>query len=145
LKTSTFDALIILFKVKKDLHIPKVENVHVVIVNEYNDVYKINDWNAYIINDKQVDLEMVLILSKGFTERKMTSTMRHKLEKLPAKSYAKIELMQEEVLQLNNEFKVSFFENNKLFEKTYLFRKNTINLKALQTIPLMDKKGILVK
>ena len=130
---------------KKDLHIPKVENVHVVIVNEYNDVYKINDWNAYIINDKQVDLEMVLILSKGFTERKMTSTMRHKLEKLPAKSYAKIELMQEEVLQLNNEFKVSFFENNKLFEKTYLFRKNTINLKALQTIPLMDKKGILVK
>ena len=88
---------------------------------------------------------MVLILSKGFTERKMTSTMRHKLEKLPAKSYAKIELMQEEVLQLNNEFKVSFFENNKLFEKTYLFRKNTINLKALQTIPLMDKKGILVK
>jgi len=131
--------------VKKDLHIPKVENVHVVIVNEYNDVYKINDWNAYIINDKQVDLEMVLILSKGFTERKMTSTMRHKLEKLPAKSYAKIELMQEEVLQLNNEFKVSFFENNKLFEKTYLFRKNTINLKALQTIPLMDKKGILVK
>ena len=130
---------------KKDLHIPKVENVHVVIVNEYNDVYKINDWNAYIINDKQVDLEMVLILSKGFTERKMTSTMRHKLEKLPAKSYAKIELMQEEVLQLNNEFKVSFFENNKLFDKTYLFRKNTINLKALQTIPLMDKKGILVK
>lgn len=130
---------------KKDLHIPKVENVHVAIVNEYNDVYKTNDWNAYIINDKKVDLEMVLMLSKGFTERKMTSTMRHKLEKLPAKSYAKIELMQEEVLQLNNEFKVSFFENNKLFDKTYLFRKNTINLKALQTIPLMDKKGILVK
>ena len=52
--------------------------------------------------------------------------------------------MQEDVLKLNNEFKVSFFENNKLFDKTYLFRKNTINLKALQTIPLMDKKGILV-
>ena len=135
----------ILFKVKKDLHIPKVENVHVAIVNEYNAIYKTHDWNAYIINDKQVDLEMVLILSKGFTETKMTSRMRHKLEKLPAKSYAKIELMQEDVLKLNNEFKVSFFENNKLFDKTYLFRKNTINLKALQTIPLMDKKGILVK
>jgi hypothetical protein len=135
----------ILFKVKKDLHIPKAENVHVAIVNEYNAIYKTHDWNAYIINDKQVDLEMVLILSKGFTETKMTSTMRHKLEKLPAKSYAKIELMQEDVLKLNNEFKVSFFENNKLFDKTYLFRKNTINLKALQTIPLMDKKGILVK
>ncbi len=130
---------------KKDIHIPKVENVYIAIVNEYNDIYKAQDWNAYIINDKQVDLEMVLILSKGYSETKATSSMRHKLDKLPAKSFAKIELMQEEVLQLNNEFKVTFFEGSRMFDKTYLFRKNTINLKAQQTIPLMDKKGVLVK
>lgn len=130
---------------KKDIIIPKIENVYVAVINEYNDIYKTNDWNAYIINDKISDLEMVLIVTTGFTNEKITSTMRHKLEKLPAKSYAKIELMQEDVLQLNNEFKVTFFENNKLFDKTYLFRKNTINLKALQSIPLMDKKGVLVK
>ncbi len=130
---------------KKDIIIPKIENVYVAVINEYNDIYKTNDWNAYIINDKISDLEMVLIVTTGFTKEKITSTMRHKLEKLPAKSYAKIELMQEDVLQLNNEFKVTFFENNKLFDKTYLFRKNTINLKALQSIPLMDKKGVLVK
>ena len=130
---------------KKDIHIPKVENVYIAIVNEFNDIYKTQDWNAYIINDKKVDLEMVLILSKGYSETKVTSSMRHKLDKLPAKSFAKIELMQEEVLLLNNEFKVTFFEGNNMFDKIYLFRKNTINLKALQTIPLMDKKGILVK
>ena len=62
--------------------------------------------------------------------------MRHKLDRLPAKSYAKIELMQEDVLQLNNEFKVTFFEGNTMFDKTYVFRKNTINEKALQAIPL---------
>ncbi|MFH6767132.1 hypothetical protein V8G56_00170 [Gaetbulibacter aquiaggeris] len=130
---------------KRDIHIPKVENVYVAIVNEYNDIYKTQDWNAYIINDKEVDLEMVLILSKGYSETKVTSTMRHKLDKLPAKSFAKIELMQEDVLQLNNEFKVTFFEANNMFDKNYLFRKNTINLKALKTIPLMDKKGIFNK
>ncbi|HEY5689752.1 MAG TPA: hypothetical protein VIS27_15720 [Yeosuana sp.] len=130
---------------KRDIHIPKVENVYVAIVNEYNDIYKTQDWNAYIINDKQVDLDMVLILSRGYSETKVTSTMRHKLDKLPAKSFAKIELMQEDVLQLNNEFKVTFFEGNNMFDKNYLFRKNTINLKAVQTIPLMDKKGILNK
>ena len=130
---------------KKDIYIPKVENVHVAVVYEYNDIYKSNDWNAYIINDKEVDLEMVLIVTRGYSETKETSTMRHKLDKLPAKSFAKIELMQEAVLQLNNEFKVTFFENNTLFDKTYLFRKNTINIKALQTMPLMNKKGVLVK
>jgi hypothetical protein len=130
---------------KKDIQIPKVENVYVAVVNEYNDIYKTNDWKAYIINDKTVDIEMVLIVSKGFSETKETSVMRHKLDKLPAKSYAKIELMQEEVLKLNNEFKVTFFEGNIMFDKTFLFRKNTINEKAFQTIPVMNTKGVLVK
>ncbi|TJY38156.1 hypothetical protein [Pontimicrobium aquaticum] len=130
---------------KKDIQIPEVSNVYVSVVNEYNDIYKTHDWNAYIINDKDVALEMVLIVTRGFSEIKSTSTMRHKLDMLPAKSYAKIEFMQEDVLALNNEFKVTFFEANKMFEKTYLFRKNTINKKALQTIPLMEVRGVLVK
>ena len=130
---------------KKDIYIPKITDVYMAVVQEYNKIYKTNDWNAYIINDKDVDLEMLLIVSKGYTQDKETSLMRHKLEKLPKKSYVKIELMQEDVLALNNEFKVTFFEDNKMFDKTYLFRKNTINEKALQPIPLMDIKGVLVK
>lgn len=75
----------------------------------------------------------------------MTSIFRKKLDLLPKKSYAKIELMQEELFTLNNQFKVTFFENNTMFDKTYTFRKNTINLKALQQIPLMAARGVLVK
>jgi hypothetical protein len=130
---------------KKDILVPKVEGVYIAIVNEFNDIYKTLDWNAYIINDKDVDLEMVLIVTSGYSEEKITSTFRKKLEVLPKKSYAKIELMQEELFALNNEFKVSFFEGNSMFDKTYLFRKNTINLKALQAIPLMEAKGVLVE
>ena len=130
---------------KKDIEIPKVEGVYVAIVNEYNDIYKTQDWNAYIINDKDVDLEMILIVTSGYSKDKITSTFRKKLDKLPKKSYAKIELMQEDLFALNNTFKVTFFEGNTMFDKTYLFRKNTINLKALQSIPLMEAKGVLVK
>ena len=130
---------------KKDIQIPKVEGVYIAVVYEYNDIYKTNDWNAYIINDKEVDLEMVLIVTSGYNEEKITSTFRKKLEVLPKKSYSKIELMQEDLFALNNTFKVSFFEGNKMFDKTYLFRKNTINLKALQPIPLMEVRGVLVK
>ncbi|TXG37346.1 hypothetical protein [Seonamhaeicola maritimus] len=130
---------------RKDIEVPKVEGVYVAVVNEYNDVYKTQDWNAYIINDKEVDLDMVLIVTSGYSENKTTSVFRKKLDKLPKKSYAKIELIQEDLFALNNTFKVSFFEGNTMFDKTYLFRKNTINLKALQPIPLMDVKGVLVK
>ena len=71
--------------------------------------------------------------------------MRHTLKMLPSRSYAKIEYLQEAVLGLNNEFKVTFFKGNQMFDKTYLFRKNTINQNALQTIPLMHLKGVLIK
>jgi hypothetical protein len=47
-------------------------------------------------------------------------------------------------LALNNEFKVTFFEGNKMFDKSYVFRKHTINKKALQAIPLMNSLGVLV-
>ncbi len=130
---------------KKDIQIPKVEGVYIAIVNEYNDIYKTQDWNAYIINDKEVDLDMVIIVTSGYSKEKTTSIFRKKLDKLPKKSYAKIELMQEPLFALNNTFKVSFFEGNTMFDKTYLFRENTINVKAMQQLPLMKTKGVLVK
>ena len=71
---------------KKDIQIPSVENVYLAVVNEYNDIYKTQDWNAYIINDKDVDLEMVLIVTSGYSDDKMTSIFRKKLDKLPKKS-----------------------------------------------------------
>lgn len=130
---------------KKDIQIPPVDHVYVAVVSEYNEIYKTQDWNAYIINDKDVDLEMVLIVTSGYSQDKTTSVFRKKLDVLPKKSFAKIELMPEELFALNNEFKVTFFVGNSMFDKTYLFRKNTINQNALQKIPLMDMKGVLVK
>ncbi|TBN16425.1 hypothetical protein [Hyunsoonleella pacifica] len=130
---------------KKDIEIPKVDGVYIAVVNEYNEVYKSQDWNVYIINEKDTDLEMVIIVSEGYSETKKTAVFRKRIDKLPAKSYAKIELMQEALFKLNNSFKVSFFEGNTMFDKTYVFRKNTININALQPIPLLDVKGVLVK
>jgi len=128
---------------KKDIHIPEVKDVYIAVVHDYNENYKVHDWNAYIINDKAVDLEMVIIVTKGYSEAKKTATFRKKIELLPAKSFAKIELLLDDILAINNRFDVSFFENNTVFEKSFEFRKNTINEKALQNIPLMNVKGVL--
>lgn len=130
---------------KKDIQIPKVKDVYIAIVKEFNDTHKTEDWNVYIINDKDVDLEIVIIVTKGYNATKITSTFRKRIDILPRKSYAKIEMIQEGLFALNNEFKVSFFVENKMYDKTYLFRKNTINEKALQSIPLIESRGVLVK
>ncbi|MFO7673203.1 MAG: hypothetical protein R6V74_05795 [Lutibacter sp.] len=132
---------------KKDIQIPEVTEVFMAIVKEYNEIFQCDDWNAYIINNKEVDLDMVLVVSKGYDEDQLieTSLLRHKIEKLPAKSFAKVELMQESVLKLSNFFNVTFFEGNSMFDKKYLFEKGTIKEGALRMIPLLNKRGILVK
>ena len=128
---------------KKDIHIPEVKDVYIAVVHEYNETYKVYDWNAYIINDKSVALDMVIIVTKGYSEAKKTATFRKKIDVLPAKSFAKIEMLLENVLSINNRFNVSFFEDNTLFEKSFEFRENTINEKALQNVRLINIKGVL--
>ena len=46
--------------------------------------------------------------------------MRHKINNLSAKSFAKVELLQEEVLKLSDFFNVTFFEGNAMFDKKFL-------------------------
>ena len=128
---------------KKDIQIPEVTNVEMAVVYEYNDLYKTDDWNVYIINNKRVDLEMVVIVTQGFSDTKITSLFRKKIDVLPANSFAKIELIQPELFKLNNRFQVTFFEGNTLFEKTFIFKENTIKEGALRTIPELKKRGIL--
>lgn len=125
---------------KKDIIIPEVTDVEIAIVLEEN-----NDWNAYIINKKEVDLEMVVIVSQGFSETKTTSLFRRKVEVLPAKSFAKFEMMQPEIFALDNRFQVTFFEGNTLYDKTFTFKKNTIKEGALRMISLLEKRGITAK
>lgn len=130
---------------KKDIHIPTVTDVEIAVVFEYNDIYKTDDWNIYLINNKKVDLEMVVIVSQGFSDKKITSLLRKKIERLPAHSFAKVELIQPDLFALDNRFQVSFFEENRLFEKTYTFKKNTIKEGALRMIPALNKRGILAQ
>jgi len=130
---------------KKDIQIPEVSGVEIAVVYEYNALYKTDDWNIYIINNKNVDLEMIVIVSQGFSETKTTSLLRKKLETLPANSFAKVEFIQPELFVLNNRFQVSFFENNQLKDKTFLFEKNTIKEGGLRMISEIKKRGILAK
>lgn len=130
---------------KKDIQIPEVKDVFIAIIKEYNEIFSCDDWNTYIINNKPVDLEMVLVVSHGFDEKDQTTLTRKKIEKLPANSSVKIEMIQPELFRLNNEYKVTFFEENKLMDKTFLFPKESIKDEALQMVDEFGKEGIVAK
>ncbi|CAM1349958.1 hypothetical protein [Tenacibaculum halocynthiae] len=129
---------------KKDIQIPEVSGVEMAIVLEHNEVHKTDDWNVYIINKKDIAIEMVVIVSQGFSETKTTSVFRKKIDLLSGNSIAKIELIQPELFALDNRFQVTFFENNTLQDKTFTFKKDTIKESNLQIIQPFNKRGVII-
>ncbi|MGX7667347.1 hypothetical protein [Flavobacterium pedocola] len=134
---------------QKDISIPKVENVYVAAVQEWNDDFMENSWYVHLINDSDVKLEMAIVVSRAYGiingEERKTGTFRHAFKEVEPNSSVKIELLENNVLQLNNEFMVTFFIGDKLYDKTYVFKTNGINEKATTDVPVMNKRGVLVK
>ncbi len=130
---------------KKDIEIPIAKDVYVAAILEWNEEFLAKDWNVYIINNRTTQIDMVLIVSKGYDEERKTSLMRHAIGVVAAKAFTKVELMQEDVLALNNEFFVTYYADNKIYEKRFLFKKNTVNEHSLSEIPLIEKEGVFAK
>lgn len=130
---------------KKDIEIPVAKDVHIAIVHEWNEEFLSKDWNAYILNNRTTPIEMAIIVSKGFDGDRNTSVMRHAIGLVGAKSFKKIEVVQEDVLQLNNEFFATYYAENKLYEKRFLFEQNTVNENNLVPIPLIGKNGVFAQ
>lgn len=130
---------------KKDIEIPIAKDVHVVVVHEWNEEFLSKEWNTYILNDRPIPIDMVLIVSKGYDGDRKTSIMRHAIGIVESKSFEKIEMLQENLFALNNEFFVTYYADNKIYEKRFVFKKDTINEGNLSEIPLIEKEGILAK
>lgn len=130
---------------KKDIEIPIAKDVYVVAVHELNSESLTKDWTTYIINDHITAIDLVMVVTNGFDEERKTSTMRHSLGFIEGKSFKKIELLQNDVLSLNNEFFVTYYAGNKFYEKRFLFAKNCISENMLNVVPVMKKTGVLAK
>ena len=130
---------------KKDIIVPEVKGIEIAIVREENPIDNVMDWNVYILNKKETAIEMVIILSQGFSETKKTSLFRRKIDRLEANSFEIFEKMQPELFDLDNRFQVSFFEGNQMHEKTFIFQATTIQEGFFRDIEFLGKKGVVCK
>jgi hypothetical protein len=134
---------------KKDIVIPEVENVFVAAVQEWSDDFMEKVWYAYLVNDSDFLIESVMVVSKAFGtiqgEMKKTSLLRHAFAEVPPVSVVKIEMMEKSVLVLNNEFMVTFFMDNKLYDKKFIFKAQSINEQATEEVPILFVEGIIVR
>lgn len=133
---------------KKDIVIPKVENVALAIVEEENNL-KEAVWNVYMINLKKEELSGVLVSSKGYGKKDdedvKTSLLRHFLDTIPAESYKKIEPIPKELFGLNNEYWVSFYHRGTMYDKKYIFLAESVQETNYRNIPFINKRGVMIQ
>ncbi|MBL7983798.1 MAG: hypothetical protein JNM91_02310 [Flavobacteriales bacterium] len=133
---------------KKDIDVPKVEGVSMAVVRELDEEGG-TAWYVYLINGKDVALENVLISSTGYGEidgeQRATSEMRHYLESLGAKSWARIERIVEDVFILSNQYWLSYYVGSHIHDKKYIFVAGSIHEEHFTNLPLMKVRGVLIQ
>ncbi|MEM7107429.1 MAG: hypothetical protein AAF519_04320 [Bacteroidota bacterium] len=131
---------------KQDIKKPEVKDVTVAIAKNTNEQGEV-EWIVYLINNNEVNLENTLVASKGYGEQngevQKTSTLRHFLETVEAKTTAQIELIQSDVFHLNNEYWVSYYIDGQIYDKRFTFVPDSISEENLTFIKELNTKGIL--
>ena len=133
---------------KSDIPVRKVEDLAIAMVPRNDDV---NDdlWDVFIINLKKEPIKSVLINSKGYGkidgDTRQTATFRHFYEEIAPQTAENVEAIIKKVFQLTNEFWVSFSYDNYLYDKKYVFVRGVQDETLFTDIPVIDRRGIMIK
>lgn len=132
---------------RKDIHIPKVEDVSMAVVKETSQADA--EWGVYLINQKNVALENIIVSSKGYgvidEEQIKTSTLRHFFDSVEPNATQKVEKIMPEVFGLNNEYMLTFYIDGTIYDRKFIFVPDSIVEENLIPIPLVELPGILIK
>jgi hypothetical protein len=132
---------------KKDLPENIVEGIAIAVVLE-NATPESKDWSVYLINLKNEPIQTVLVSSKGYGlkdgEEVKTSVLRHSIGDLEARDYAKIEAIDEQVFGLTNEYWLSYYIGDNIYDKKFIFLPESIIESNFIRIPIVNKVGVMI-
>jgi hypothetical protein len=135
---------------REELLGPKVEGVAVAVVQQLNEENE-KIYYVYLLNLRDDIMEGIIVTSQGYGENvstgetTRTSKLRHSLEVLLPNEAAKIEPIIEEVFGLSNEFWVSFWVEDILYDKKFVFVAESISEENMKVLPVIGQRGVMIK
>ena len=134
---------------KEDILGPKVENVELALVElpiEGGDP----EYVVFLINNRDDIMEGIIVASTGYGtdsqtgEKIQTSTLRKGIEVMLPGEAARIEPIMPELFGLSNEFWVSFWVNETMYDKRFVFEARTIDPAKFDHLPELNARGIKI-
>ncbi|MFM7300126.1 MAG: hypothetical protein ACKO1R_03185 [Crocinitomicaceae bacterium] len=134
---------------REELKGPKVDHVAVAVVMDEIEGEK--EFCVYLVNFRDDIMEGIIISSTGYGENAQTgekiktSTLRHSLEVLLPNEAAKIEPIMPDLFGLTNEYWVSFWVNDTMYDKRFIFPAESITEKKMKYLEYFKKPGVIIK
>ena len=132
---------------KKDISFLPVEGIKVAVTRKLNEINQ-SEWNVVLLNRTKTAITNVFVTSTGYGIDKdenvqKTSTLRHYFTEIAPESSQTIEPITEEVFHLTNEFWVSYFIGEQIYDKKFIFVPDSITESNLIHIHQLEIEGIL--
>ncbi|MFM7472370.1 MAG: hypothetical protein ACKO00_00425 [Crocinitomicaceae bacterium] len=134
---------------REELKGPKVDHVAVAVVMDEIEGEK--EFYVYLVNFRDDIMEGIIISSTGYGENAQTgekiktSILRHSLEVLLPNEAAKIEPIMPDLFGLTNEYWVSFWVNDTMYDKRFIFPAESISEKKMKYLEHFKKPGVIIK
>ncbi|CAG5073671.1 hypothetical protein DYBT9623_04857 [Dyadobacter sp. CECT 9623] len=134
---------------KKDIIFHPVKGIQVAIVRSIN-AEEGEEWNVIVINKNDEPVTNVFVTSKGYGNSELgndfnqkTSTLRHFFAEIGPGAHVVVEPIMPDVFHLNNEFWVSYFIGNQIYDKKFIFVPDSIIEANLIPIEPLGLQGVL--
>ncbi|MFN5312137.1 MAG: hypothetical protein ACK5AU_06490 [Flavobacteriales bacterium] len=133
---------------REELLGPKVEGISLALVELPIEGAE-PEYVVYMLSSREDIIEGIIVTSTGYGLDAMgqeikTSTLRKGIEVMLPNEAARIEPLMPDLFGLNNEFWVSFWADDVMYDKRFVFEANTIHPKKFVAIPQLKAKGIII-
>jgi hypothetical protein len=133
---------------REELLGPKVEGIALALVELPIEGGE-PEYVVYMLSSREDIIEGIIVTSTGYGldatgQEIKTSTLRKGIEVMLPNEAARIEPLMPDLFRLNNEFWVSFWADDVMYDKRFVFEANTIDPKKFVVIPQLKAKGIII-
>jgi hypothetical protein len=129
---------------KKDIPIHSAAQVGIALTPNPED----DMWEVYLLNMKDRMIRDIIINSKGYGDldgKKIeTQTMRYFLPYLGKENAQKIELIHNDLIQVANEYWITFYIDGIIYDKKVVFVQGSIAEDYFTNILVLEKRGVMI-
>lgn len=126
----------------KDIPKPEVKNVTVVIKPGPEHEH----WSVHLVNSNSFPIKNILVASEGYGKkepnREKTSIIRQFFEQLSEESSLQIELIDPKVFHLFNEYGITYYIDNEIYFKKFVFVPDSILTENLIYNTILEEKVV---